>query len=366
MPKIICTVTNDLNFDQRMIRICSTLQEGGYDVLLLGRKKQSSLPLDKQIFQQRRLYCYFEKGKLFYIEFNIRLIFFLLFYKTDAICSIDLDTILPGFLVSKLKRTICIYDAHEYFTEVPELVDRNFTKKVWESIANLIVPRIKYCYSVGPILAAVLSKRYGSTFSTIRNVPFKRNYTTDYPKPFDFSYIFYQGALNMGRGLKEAILAMHSISDLRLVLAGEGDLSEELRELVKNEKLENKVQFLGFVKPVDLPQYTQHAHIGLNLLENKGLSYYYSLSNKTFDYIQAGIPSIQMKFPEYELLNKDHPVSVLLDDLSPETINQTIQKLISDKTLYDDLKSNCSFHASKLNWETEGKSLLKIYKNIFR
>ena len=110
--RIVCTVTNDLNYDQRMIRICTSLTGAGYEVLLVGRRKRNSLPLKEKSFKQKRLFCFFEKGKLFYAEYNIRLFFFLLFVKLDVICAIDLDTILPCLMISKLRSKKRVYDAH--------------------------------------------------------------------------------------------------------------------------------------------------------------------------------------------------------------------------------------------------------------
>ena len=43
--KIYCTVTNDLNQDQRMHRICSSMTQMGFDVTLVGRTKSNALPL---------------------------------------------------------------------------------------------------------------------------------------------------------------------------------------------------------------------------------------------------------------------------------------------------------------------------------
>ena len=77
----------------------------------------------------------------------------------------------------------------------------------------------------------------------------------------------------------------------QLWLVGEGDLSVKLRELVKSYKLDQKVKFKGYLKPTELPEITAKATIGLNLLENTSLNYYYSLANKAFDYIQAEIPA---------------------------------------------------------------------------
>src|SRR5450432_542599 len=100
---IYFTVTNDLTYDQRMIRICTSLANAGYKIMLTGRKMKGSIPLIEQPFQQKRIRCLFERGKLFYAEYNLRLFFYLLFKKADCICAIDLDTILPCYFISKLK-----------------------------------------------------------------------------------------------------------------------------------------------------------------------------------------------------------------------------------------------------------------------
>jgi len=108
--RIIFTVTNDLAFDQRMQRICGSLAAAGYAVTLVGRLKNDSRSLTNQPYQQVRLkHMLFSKGKLFYLEFNIRLLFYLLFVRTDAICSIDLDTALPGILVAKLRKKVSYF-----------------------------------------------------------------------------------------------------------------------------------------------------------------------------------------------------------------------------------------------------------------
>ena len=128
--RIYFTVTTDLSYDQRMQRICTSLSQAGYDVVLVGIKKSNSIKIENRLFKQQRIRCLFEKGKLFYAEYNLRLFFYLLFKKMDAICAIDLDTILPCLFISKIKKIPRIYDAHELFCEMKEIATRPAIYKI--------------------------------------------------------------------------------------------------------------------------------------------------------------------------------------------------------------------------------------------
>jgi glycosyltransferase involved in cell wall biosynthesis len=377
MQKIIFTVTNDLTYDQRMQRICTTLAEADYDVLLVGRRLANSKKLEPFSFQTKRLYCFFTKGAKFYAEYNIRLFLFFIFNRFDAICSIDLDTILSGFYAAKWKRKIQIYDAHEYFTEVPELVERPKVKAIWERIADKTIPNIRYAYTVGEGLQRIFTERYGVPFGVFRNVPFtikKDLETAEIQRVIDIynlqktdkKVILYQGALNDGRGIEETIKAMLSIENAELWLAGEGDLSKYLRQLTKDLKLENKVKFLGFILPNDLKAITQLSDIGLNLLKNKGLSYYFSLANKCFDYIQAEKPALHRNFPEYQAINDTFEIGILLTNLQSETIVNSLKILLDNPLKYNELKENCRKAKTVYTWEKEGAKLVDFYNAIFK
>ncbi len=360
MKRIICTVTNDLSYDQRMTRSCSSLAKAGFQVHLLGRLRRYSQPLTHQPFEQQRLRCWFEKGKFFYLEYNIRLFFYLLFAKFDLVCAVDLDTILPGLIVSKIRRKPCVYDAHEYFTETPEVVRRPMIKRIWELVARFAIPRVNAAYTVGESLAEIFERRYGKPFGVVRNVPFRQDEIAqpDRTKP---PIVLYQGALNEGRCLESTIQAMQFIEGAELWLAGEGDCSDTLRQMTTQLKLQHKVKFLGYLHPEDLRKVTLQATIGLNLLENKGLSYYYSLANKAFDYIQAGLPSIHMRFPEYEKINTQYSPFLLLEQGDARTIAHAIQQLLQDVTLYQQLRTSCLQARHLFTWEKEEAKLLATY-----
>ncbi len=358
--KIIVTVVNDLTYDQRMIRICTSLVESGYDVLLVGRKLSGSVPLVHHVFQQKRLKCWFNKGKLFYIEFNLRLFFYLLFKSTDAYSAVDLDTLVACTLLSKIRSKILIFDAHEFFEEVPEVTHRPLTKKVWQTVARWFIPQADLAYTVNRALADIFSKKYHRRFEVIRSVPYPVGEVKHQPK--DPKIILYQGALNKGRGLSELIQAMQHI-DALCWIAGEGDLSGQLRRLTEDLNLKHKVKFLGYVQPDELKHITMKAYLGYNVMENIGLSYYYSLANKFFDYIQAEVPQVCAPFPEYEHINQKFGVAVLCPCEVSEIVN-TINDLLVHSEQYASLQSACKRAKRVFNWEDEDEKLKSMYRNV--
>ncbi|MBK8721599.1 MAG: glycosyltransferase [Saprospiraceae bacterium] len=360
--KIVCTVTNDLSNDQRMLRICQTLATAGFQVTLVGRNRPFSKPLDNRDFHQKRLNCWFEKGKFFYLEFNIRLFFFLLFHDFDIVNTIDLDTILPCLFVSKIKTKKIVFDAHEYFSEVPEVVNRPRIKKIWENIGDFAIPKMDACYTVGNSLAQIFSERYKVPFSVIKNVPFQTKIKKTGKS--ETKIMIYQGALNEGRGLEQMINALKKLPTQYVFwIVGDGDLSDNLKKQANELELGDQVVFWGMQSIEDLKTITLQADVGINLLENKGLSYYYSLANKSFDYIQANLPAINIAFPEYISLNQQFETSILCHDLSEQSILGSIEKIF-DTTTYLHLQQQCEDAAKVLNWEHEKEELLRIYAKL--
>jgi glycosyltransferase involved in cell wall biosynthesis len=364
MPKIIFTVTNDLTYDRRMLRIGTSLAKAGYEVMLVGRALNNSQPFQNQYIKHKRFRLFFNKGKLFYLEYNIRLFIWLLFQRFDIVCGVDLDTIVPCYWASIIKRNKrCVYDAHELFSEVPEVISRPRIHQFWLVVERYIVPKIKYSYTVSQSIVEEFKSRYNVDFQLIRNLPFRQpsiSPITNHPSPI----LLYQGALNEGRGIETAIEAMQYIENAELWLVGEGDLSQILRGSVRDKKMEHKVKFLGYITPDTLHDITLQATIGLNIPENKGLSYYYSLPNKFLDYIQAGVPQISVDWIEFQRLNDEYTVALLIPNTGVDTVIAAIKRLLDDKVYYQQLTENCRKAARELCWEEEEKKLIDFYNNF--
>ncbi|MEP6710943.1 MAG: glycosyltransferase [Ferruginibacter sp.] len=361
MPSIYFTVTTDLSYDQRMIRICTSLAGEGYTVTLVGRKINSSIPLLPQPYKQKRINCFFENGKLFYAEFNTRLFFYFLFKKMDGICAIDLDTILPCYFISELKKVKRIYDAHELFCEMKEVMSRPKIYKIWKWIEKRTVPYFPNGYTVNKPIADEFYKMYGCKYEVIRSIAILQPLLQQQKKE---KYILYQGAVNEGRSFETLIPAMQLIN-APLYICGDGNFMHQAKKLAEQYKVTEKIFFKGMLSPQLLRTYASQAYIGITLFENTGLSNYYSLANRFFDYIHAAVPQLCVNYPAYREINNLHHIAVLIDDLSPENIASNINEMLNNRDKWEAYKTNCIEASKVLNWQNEEKKLLLFYKRIF-
>lgn len=358
--KIIFTVTNDLNFDQRMIRICSSLSNAGYDVTLVGFKRRNSPELIDRPFKQKRLPIIAEQGKLLYIHYWLSLFWYLMMARVDIICAIDLDTIIPVYYASKLKGKKRVYDAHEIFTDLKEVISRPVIHKMWLWIANHTIPNFPVGYTIGDCYAEDFKKRYSVTYGVVRNATLLRPFV---PEAKNETFVLYQGAVNVGRCFEQLIPAMKLVN-APLVVCGNGNFYTQALAITAENGLNEKISFKGYIPPSELTAYTKAATIGITLFEDTSLSNRLSLANRFFDYMHYGVPQLCIAYPEYQKVNERFEVALLIEDTSPESIAAAINKLLNDKAYYDRLRENCLKAREVYCWQEEEKKLLKIYNSL--
>ena len=354
--KIACTVTNDLSQDQRLLRICTTLAHAGHEVTLIGRELPNSLPLRPRPYRQHRIRCRYHEGKRFYAEYNWRLTAFLNSENFDVVNCNDLDTILAAWCTPNVKR---VFDAHEWFSEVPEVVDRPPIRALWRALGRRLVPRMDARYTVGRAIGDAMEEDYGTSFEVVSNFPYRRP-AVDAGRR-EPGVLLYQGVLNPGRGLDWIIQDLpQAPPHYRLWIAGAGPERPRLEALTDRLNLRDRVTFLGFVPPDDLPALTRRAWLGLNVLDAGSRNHTLSLMNKSLDYIQDELPSVQMDFPEYRRINDRFGCYLLLDRFTPGTL----QRLHYSLTNYDALVEGCRRAKTELCWERESLRLLEIYDSL--
>lgn len=371
--RIIISVTSDLTTDQRVNRAATTLKQAGFRTIVIGRVLKTSAELPPRRYRTIRFRLWFTKGPLFYATYNIRLFWFLLWHHADILYSNDLDTLLPNYLISKIKRIPLIYDSHEYFTGVPELENRPKIKKIWKKIESYILPKVKFAITVNQSIADLYKNEYGTEFSIIRNVPEVSLPFLDEPQeirkqlklPTDKKIIILQGAgINIQRGAEEAVEAMKYLPQCVLLIVGSGDIISELKNQVREMQIVDQVIFVDKQPLSILRKYTHSADIGLSLDKDTNLNYRFSLPNKIFDYIQAEIPILASNLPEVKNVIFTYDVGRISENHDPEKIASLLNEMLNDSKQQIIWKRNLNNAAKELNWEKEQEKLIKIIKQV--
>jgi glycosyltransferase involved in cell wall biosynthesis len=370
--KVAFSVTNCICNDQRVRKIAGIVNNMGMRVTIIGRVSPGCCNTEIFLFGIVRFKMFFRKGFLFYKFYNIRLLIHLLFNKYDILVANDLDTLLPNYIISKLRSIPLVYDSHEYFTGVPEIQKRPVVKWVWSAIEKAIFPDLNYVMTVSNSIALQYEKEYFIRPLVIMNA----GVNTDHIKPYsraeiglpenDLLLIIHGTGINADRGGKELLEALKTIDGVSLLIVGSGDTIPELKEIATDKNLSVKVRFIQTVPWEELIRYLKMADTGLSLDKDTNLNYKFSLPNKLFDYISAGIPVIAGKLPEITGKLKEFNCGLIIETINPENIKVAIEELKSNREKLKTLKANAMGASEVLNWENERKKLLAFYSEIFR
>jgi hypothetical protein len=369
--RIYISVINDLVTDQRVHKVCETICSNfpEYKITLIGRLKKDSKPVNKRIYKVHRMSLRFEKGFKFYAEYNLRLFFYLLFHRRGVYFSNDLDTLLPNFLMSRLKGSRLIYDSHEYFTEVPELIGREKVRSIWLRIESYILPKLKTMLTVNKTLAKIYSEKYNIPVHVVRNVPKLQGYGTSahvlnvrekYGIAANGHLLIYQGAVNKDRGLEELIEAFTYLPETyHLLIVGSGDVYQTLVEKTMELKL-NHIHFTGQIPFSELAAYTIQGDLGVSFEKSTNLNYRFALPNKVFDYITSRVPILVSPLTELCAILDKHDVGKLLPSHEPKDIAESIETIFANQNQLAIWKENTQKAREEYCWENEEKKLISI------
>ena len=359
--KIMVSVTNDLVTDQRVHKVCTSLQKAGFEVCLIGRQRKRSLEVGERSYQTHRIKLLFNSGPLFYLNYNLALLWYLLKNRSDIFLSNDLDTLAANFIASRMKNNPLIYDSHEYFTEVPELVNRKWVKKIWETIESFILPKVDAAYTVSAPIAEAYFQKYGIKMELIRNFPVQREISEKPAK--SQKVIIYQGAINVHRGIEQMIDAMQWIEDAEFWIIGGGDIEDKVKRQIESKSFSDKIVFFGQKPFHELQELTVQATIGISLEQQIGLNYTFALPNKIFDYIHAGVPVLVSNLPEVSKIIQKYNIGLMIEEIEPKTIAEKVNEMMHSER-FEEWKSECKKASMEYNWKNEEKKLIEIISSL--
>jgi glycosyltransferase involved in cell wall biosynthesis len=369
-------VSDDLMTDQRVQRTCKALKDNGYGVVLVGRDYPSKEEF-KADYKVKKMHLVFKRSALFYGELNIRQMWYLLAHKTDIVYANDMDTLLGAYIAAKIKGLPLVFDAHELFSEVPELEGRERVKRFWQWLERKLIPKTTAAITVCQSVADHYEKICGVKMKVVRNVPDTGTYTDLHPagtwgildKIEGKDILLYQGAVNKGRGLREIIDAMEFLEGCVLVIVGGGDMELLLKPYANHKPYGERIVFTGRKTPEELHRITPKATLGLCLMENIGLNYYYSLPNRLSDFAVAGVPVIASKFPEIERFQERYGTCTLVEEKTmkdPKGLAVEIEKALEYWKSMTQEERSVRFALAKkeLRWEEEQKKLISVLDAI--
>jgi len=367
--KVYISVTNDLFTDQRVRKVCEFLVANSFEVTLVGRKLKSSqdMPADLK-YKTKRFPLWFTRGPKFYAAYNLRLFFYLLFRKADILISNDLDTLYANHWARKFKKNCrLVYDSHEYYCGTPELVSRPKVQSFWRKIEKRCLPKVDAMYTVNESIADLYREEYGMDVKVVRNITDGNLPPFDMTRkhvglPLDKKVVIMQGAgINIDRGGEEMIEAIQLVDDAVLAIVGDGDVVPDLKKKVSEEGWQENVLFFGKRPYAELMNFTALSDVGISLDKDSNINYRFSLPNKIFDYIHAGIPLFVSDLKEVASIVRKYEVGVVCTSHNIEDIAKELNALLNDNSAQQEYRDNTAKAAAELNWQKETEVLKEIY-----
>ncbi|AVQ54331.1 hypothetical protein CF049_18740 [Clostridium sporogenes] len=388
LKNILMVVQNDFVNDSRIIKEANTLGKYGFNVKVLalhnkGLKEEEEFEhfIVKRIKLGTR--DKLSKGKLSqvvkYIEFKKKCLQEAKNFNPDIVHCHDVYTLPIGKEIikklGKTKKIKFVYDSHELWSQASNNLSMpNILVKLQNNIEKNTIRKCNKVITVSDSIAQYLMKEYKikEKPTIIRNIPYIKKDIINkgiFHEKFNIEnekkIVLYQGAVGIGRGIENLIKAMQYTKDnIVLVILGNGSMVQTYKDIVNELKLKNKVYFHKAVDPKELIDYTASANLGMSLIFNICLSYYYSLPNKMFEYIQGEIPVLCSNYPDMKEIVKNYGIGQTVDPNDVSEIAKAINEILSKDDKYREYKNNCKVAKEQLNWEKESNILIQLYKDI--
>jgi glycosyltransferase involved in cell wall biosynthesis len=242
---------------------------------------------------------------------------------------------------------------------------------------KLFAKRATKIITVSDSIKTYLEKYFAvNDIEVIRNIPSythsgKYNiFREKYNLSEDIRICLYQGLISKTRGVDLIVKAVLEVckknDNVVFFFLGDGPYLEELKQLVIDSNLEDKIYILGKIEQNELLKYTMSADIGVHAISNTCLNHEYCLPNKVFEYIHAHVVLVVTNLLELSKFVEENQVGITFEDNDAKSLEESLNKILVDNELYNKFKSNSMEASQKLTWDNEYKVLKKLYEDILK
>lgn len=270
------------------------------------------------------------------------------------------------FFKAASPKSVFIYDAHELETETNGL--SGMRKAMYKKFESTFIKSFKQIFVVSPSIEKWYRETYKvDNVATVMNCPLyidpkkKDLFRQEFNIAKESRIYLYQGALFAGRGIEIILDAFATINDPKysVVIMGYGETEDLIKEYAK--KYPN-IFFKKAVHPNVVLDYTASADVGISLIENICLSYYFCLPNKLFEYLMAEIPCIVSDMEEMRNYVSKHQTGVVCMETTSEELVKSIKAM--DNFDFEQFKSKVDVVKREYCWENQESTMIDKYKKF--
>ena len=286
----------------------------------------------------------------------------------------DLNALPVAWLSSRVMKGKLVYDSHELWLDRTRLKKRSrFNRFLVRAIELFLTRGTDAMIAASESYATLLSHRYNIPQPTvILNAPGycpverSRILRDELDIPKGDRILLYIGRITYYRGLEEVIQSIQYLRHCVLVMMGyeAAEYVAGLKKLITDQGVSDRVRFFGMVPYQEVVRCAASADIGVAIIKNAGLSYYYTSPNKVFQCMAAGLPVVASNFPDMKKVIEGYNLGVTCDPDNPGEIANAINYVLSDEDRYNEMRSNALEAAKIFNWENESKKLLALYQGL--
>lgn len=288
--------------------------------------------------------------------------------KPDLVISHDFFTCDTGYSLAEKSGAKFSVDCHEYSTG--QYMDSKkwvkFQRPYVVAMQDYFLSRAQVVTTVCDGIANLLNQehRLQRDVVVVRSVPFKR--VQEFKPAGEKITVLYHGDVSYARGLQKAIQSMPLWrSEFHLLIRGAGDEKHVsfLRELAVDLGVSERLVIEGPVSFDDIIPRANEADIGYFVHRDISPQKRFTLPNKFFEYIMAGVALCVSDLPEMAAIVNRHKCGLLVSDYDENVIAHVINSFDHDSI--NRFKKASIEAAEELNWNSEGRRMVEAYENVF-